>query len=99
VLVSSSKLYSELDSISVGVSRPFSYPTSHCLLTISTTDYCSNWKVNNFDLRRLSYSRQDLKDTHHSFVWTGYKGILQHRATTQRKLSTMSTQDNMSAKY
>ena len=42
VLVPLSDLYSLLKSILVGASRPSFYPTSHCLLTIQPTNYCSN---------------------------------------------------------
>jgi len=57
VLVSFSELYSELDLISVSVSRPSSCPTSHHLLTTYTTNYCPNKIVYDFDLRGLFYTR------------------------------------------
>ena len=64
VLTSLSDSYSELEAISVSTSGPSSYSTSHYLLaTPTTTDYCSKEKVTDFGLRRLFYSKQDLKDT------------------------------------
>ena len=57
VLVSLSDLYSELESISISVSRPSSCPILYHLLT--TFIYCLKRTVNNFGLRRLFYSRQD----------------------------------------
>ena len=57
VLASLSELYSKLDAISVGVSRPSSYLTSHYLLTISTTNYCPRKNVNDFVLRRTFYTK------------------------------------------
>ena len=54
--------YSELNAISVGVSRPFSGSTSHHLLTIYSINYCPKERVNNFSLRKLFYSKQDLKN-------------------------------------
>ena len=47
-----SDLYLLLDAISVGVSRPSSYPTSYCLLTTLTTNYCSNQVYILISLRR-----------------------------------------------
>jgi len=63
VLVSLSNLYLLLESISVSTIEPSSYPTSHHLLTTSTTDYYLKKTVNNFGLKRLFYSKQDHKDT------------------------------------
>jgi len=60
VLALFSDLYSELEAILVSASRPSSYLTLYYLLTTYTTDYCLNEDVNNFDLRRLFYSKQDL---------------------------------------
>ena len=57
-----SDLYSELEVISVGVSGPSSCLTLHHLLTIYTTNYCSKGKVNDFVLRKIFYSKQDLID-------------------------------------
>jgi len=57
VLVFFSELYSELDLISVGVSKPSSCSTSHHILTTYTTNYCPNKIVYDFDLRRLFYTR------------------------------------------
>ena len=57
VLVSLSNSYSELDSISIYVSRSSFSLTLHFLLTISSTDYCLRERVNNFGLRRLFYSK------------------------------------------
>ena len=68
VLISLSDLYSELNLISVCVSRFSSNLTSYFLLTIFLTNYCLKEKVNNFGLRRLSYSRQDFKNTCYSPV-------------------------------
>ena len=52
MLVSLSDLYSDDDSFSVHDSRPSSSPG------YTATDYCPKEIVNNFDLRRLFYSRQ-----------------------------------------
>jgi len=57
MLVLLSDLYSDDDSISVCDSRPSSCPA----YTI-TGYYCSNRMVNNFDLRRLFYSKQCYKN-------------------------------------
>ena len=54
VLVSPSNLYSDKE-ISVSASGPSSYPTYTILLT--TTNYCPNQIICNFDLRRSFYSR------------------------------------------
>ena len=52
VLVSVSDSYSKDDSISVRDSRPSSSPA------YTATDYCPKEIVNDFDLRRLFYSKQ-----------------------------------------
>ena len=57
MLVSLSKLYSELELISVDVSRLSFCLSSHCLLTIYTTNYCPKKIVYNFVLRKTFYSR------------------------------------------
>jgi len=62
VLASLSDSYLELEAISVSASRPSSCLTLYYLLTTFTTDYCLKEDVNNFDLRMLFYSKQDLKD-------------------------------------
>jgi len=67
------ELCSKLDSILVNTSRHSSCPVSHYLLTISTTDYYSNENINNFDLRRLFYSRQHFKSHCHSSTHIDYK--------------------------
>ena len=54
VLVSPSNLYSDKE-ISVSTSGPSSCPTYTILLT--TTNYCPNQIICNFDLRRSFYSR------------------------------------------
>jgi len=64
ILVSPSDSYSELDSISVCVSRSSSSPALHFLLTTSSTNCCPKKRVNSFGLRRLFYSKQDLKDAY-----------------------------------
>ena len=66
MLVSSSDSYSELDSISVYVSRSSSSPVSHFLLTTSSTNCCPKKRVHSFGLRRPFYSKQDLKDVCYS---------------------------------
>ena len=72
--------YLLLNSILVDISRLFSCLASHCLLTTLITDYCLNWDVNNFVLRKTFYSRQGLKNTCYSPICTDHKWILQHRA-------------------
>jgi len=62
VLVSLSDLYSELDLISVCVSKFSSSFISYFLLTTFSTDCCSKERINDFSLRRLFYFKQDLKD-------------------------------------
>jgi len=81
VLVSLSNLYSKLYSISVSISKLTSSSISHYLLTILITNYCSKKTVNNFDLRRLFYSKQGLKNTYHSSIYIDYKWILQYKAS------------------
>ena len=61
---------------SVCASGLSSYPTLHFLLTIYLIDYCSNQILYYFVLRKMFYSRQDLKDTYYSSACTGYKGVL-----------------------
>ena len=79
VLVSPSESYSKLKFILVYASNTLLI----CLiLSTSTTNYCSNEFVNNFDLRRSFYSRQYQKSYYYSPAWTCYKGLLQYRATT-----------------
>ena len=73
VLDSLSDLYLLFNSISVDASRSSSCLTWHCF-----TNYFDYWllfkeTVDNFGLRRPFYSRQDLKDTYCSFVYTSYK--------------------------
>ena len=68
VLDSLSNLYSELDAISVGVSELSSCPTSRCLLTTYSINYCPKKRVNDFGLRRLFYFKQDLKNACYSFT-------------------------------
>jgi len=57
VLVSLSESHSELNTISVDASRYSFHSASHCLLTTYATNYCLSENVNNFDLKRLFYSR------------------------------------------
>jgi len=45
-LASLSELYSELNTILVGVSKHFSYFISHCLLTTLITNYYPNKTLN-----------------------------------------------------
>ena len=66
MLVSSSDSYSELDLISVYVSRFFSSPASHFLLTTSSTNCCPKKRVHSFGLRRTFYSKQDLNNAYYS---------------------------------
>jgi len=68
VLVLPLDLYLLLKSISVGISRPSFYPILYCLLSTSTTDYCLKRIVNNFGLKRLFYSKQNLKDACYSLM-------------------------------
>ena len=57
VLVSSSKLYPEFESIFVGISGPSFYSILYYLLTILTTDYYLNEYINNSVLKRMFYSK------------------------------------------
>ena len=57
VLVSLLDLYSEDEEISVYNSRPSSSP-AYTITDYLSTGYCPKGKVNNFDLRRLFYSKQ-----------------------------------------
>ena len=56
VLVSVSDSYSEDEEISVCNSGPSSSPT-YTITNYLSTGYCPNESVNNFDLRRLFYSK------------------------------------------
>ena len=67
VLVSLSELYSKLDTISIDTSNTF-LSVSYCPLTILTTDYYFKKNVNNFNLRRLFYSKQHFKSSCCSLV-------------------------------
>ena len=66
-------LYSELEIISISISRLFSCSTSHFLLTISTTNYCLKGNISDFGLRRPFYSKQGLKDIYYSTAYTDHK--------------------------
>jgi len=61
VLVSLSNSYLLLESISVSISRPSSYPTLQFLLATFIDHYLKEI-VDNFGLRRLFYFKQDLKN-------------------------------------
>ena len=56
-LVSVSDSYSEDEEISVSDSGPSSSP-AYTITNYLSTDYCPKESVNNFDLRRLFYSKQ-----------------------------------------
>jgi len=73
VLALLSDSYSKLEIISVSISRPSSCPTLHFLLTILTTNYYLKRNINYFGLRRLFYSRQSLKNTYYSPMYTSHK--------------------------
>ena len=73
MLDSLSDLYSELEMISVSVSMLSFCLTSHFLLTTSTTNYYFKKNIYNSNLRKLFYSRQGLKDTCCSLIYTGHK--------------------------
>ena len=75
--------------ILVSASRPSSSPTSNYLLAILATNYCPKEFVNNFVLKRMFNSRQELKNTCHSSVCTDYKWMLQHRASMQKDTSIL----------
>jgi len=62
MLASLSNLYLKLEVILINTSRPSFCFILYYLLTTYTTNYCLKENVNNFDLRRLFYSKQDLKD-------------------------------------
>jgi len=68
VLVLLSDSYLKLDTISVSASGPSFCSISHCLLTTYSINYCLKKRVNDFGLRRLFYSKQDLKDACYSPV-------------------------------
>ena len=87
VLVSPSNLYSDKE-ISVSVSGPSSCPIYTVLLT--TTNYCPNQIVCDFDLRRLFYSRQCFKSICHFSACTDHKWVQQYKASTA-KLTITST--------
>ena len=63
-----SDLYLELDIISVSASELSSCPISHCLLITYSINYYLKRRVNNFGLRRLFYSKQDLKNACYSSI-------------------------------
>ena len=65
--------YSELEIISISDSGLSSCSILHFLPTTSTTNYYLKENVNDFDLRRLFYSRQDIKNICHSPAYTGHK--------------------------
>ena len=73
ILVFFSDLYSELNSISKSTSRLSSSLILYCLLTTYITYYCFNEIVNNFDIKRLFYFRQDFKNTYYFSAYTDYK--------------------------
>ena len=56
-LVSVLDSYSEDEEISVHDSRPFS-SSAYTITDYLSTGYCSKGNVNDFDLRRLFYSKQ-----------------------------------------
>ena len=62
VLASLFNSYLELDTIFVSTSGPSFYLFTDYLIT----DYYSNGSVNDFDLRRLFYSKQDFKNACYS---------------------------------
>ena len=63
VLALLSDSYLGLEAISVSASGPSSCPTLHYLLITFTINCYLKKDVNDFDLRRLFYSKQDLKNT------------------------------------
>ena len=66
VLFLLSDLYLKLDIISVSTSKLSSCPILHCLLITYSINYYLKRRVNNFGLRRLFYSKQDLKNACYS---------------------------------
>ena len=87
-----------LDSVSDLYSSVRASGTLLVHLILSTdylfTNYCPSQNVYDFVLRKMFYSRQGLTDTSCSFACTGYKGALQHEASTTKELCIMSTQGN-----
>jgi len=73
VLVLLLDLYLELESILVSASGSPLSSISHCLLFTYATNYSLKKNVNNFDLKRLFYSKQGLKNIYCSPIYTGYK--------------------------
>jgi len=61
-------LFNSYEIISVSVRGP-----SFCLTSHFFTDYYLKENINDLDLRRSFYFKQDLKDTYYSSVYTGYK--------------------------
>jgi len=68
VLALLSDSYLELEAISVSTSGPSSCPTLYYLLITFTINYYLKKDVNDFDLKRLFYSKQDLKNTCYSLA-------------------------------
>ena len=66
VLFLLSDLYLKLDIISVSTSKLSSCSISYCLLITYSINYYLKRRVNNFGLRRLFYSKQDLKNVCYS---------------------------------
>ena len=73
VLASLLDSYSRLEIIFISVSGPSSYSILYFILTTSTTNYYLKKNIYNFDIRKLFYSKQDLKNTYHFPAYTSYK--------------------------
>jgi len=69
--------YFKLEIISIDISKLFSYPTLHFLLTTSITDYCLKRNVNDFDLRKpfLLQLRLKCKSKWKSLYWVNTREL------------------------
>ena len=85
VLDSASDSYSELE-ISVGDSRPSSCPAYTVYWLLLPTDYYPNKCLTNIPKKGLSTLDGTRRRSHRSSAWTGYKGTLQHEASTQKTI-------------
>ena len=82
-LGSVSDLYSNSE-ISVGDSRPFSCPayTIYWLLIFFLTNYCPKKCLTNIPKKGMPTLDRTHRRPHCSSAWMGYKGALQHKAST-----------------
>ena len=88
-LNSTSDSYSELE-ISVGDSRPSSCPTYtvYWLLIYFPTNYCPKKFLTNIPKKGMPTLDGTRRRPHRSSACTGYKGALQHKASTRKNYLT-----------